>query len=122
MSSAPHRAVPIPDAPTAGLRCRIDTPRGLVTAAAGRIVVAGVAVAETGGAVRVEVRLDGGPWQPAAPDPDGAGRRWLRWQAELAVRPGHHRIHARACDPLAAAAGRTAGPMPGWSVREFVVT
>jgi hypothetical protein len=123
MKNAPRRIEPLVAIPTVRLRCRIDSPRGLLTAPDGLVLVTGVAAAEPGGPVRVEVRLDGGPWRPAVPEAEPSGGRWLRWQAELRVLPGLHRVHARATDPGGGPAPRPwARPMQGWSVREFVLT
>ena len=78
------------------LASRIDVPRGQVTA--GEVVVAGVAWAQHTGIGAVQVRVDGGPWQPAelaeTTGPD-TWRQWSwRWQAEL----GEHTVECRAQD------------------------
>jgi DMSO/TMAO reductase YedYZ molybdopterin-dependent catalytic subunit len=59
---------------------RIDTPRGLSQVPAGRTVkVAGVAWAQTRGIARVEVRVDGGPWQQATLAPQANLESWRQW-------------------------------------------
>ncbi|THA56809.1 molybdopterin-dependent oxidoreductase [Streptomyces sp. A1136] len=77
---------------------RIDTPRPLAEPAAGRVVVAGVAWALHRGVSRVEVRVDGGPWQEARladSDGDDTWRQWLwPWEAT----PGRHTLEVRATD------------------------
>jgi DMSO/TMAO reductase YedYZ molybdopterin-dependent catalytic subunit len=59
---------------------RIDTPRGLSEAKAGGTVkVAGVAWAQTRGIDKVEVRVDGGPWQQATLAPQANVDSWRQW-------------------------------------------
>ena len=65
---------------------------------AGRVTVAGIAWAQHTGIDRVEVRVDGGPWQPAElstevnPDSGGCGGSTSRWP------PGDHTVQSRATD------------------------
>lgn len=85
---------------------RIDTPRAGAEPAAGRIAVAGVAWAQHRGIARVEVRVDGGPWQEArlgAADGDDTWRQWV-WPWDAA--PGRHTLEVRATD-------RTGAVQPG---------
>ncbi|MER5934884.1 molybdopterin-dependent oxidoreductase [Streptomyces sp. NPDC002054] len=98
---------------------RIDTPRPFAKPAAGRVAVAGVAWAQHRGIDRVEVRVDGGPWQQArlaAPDGVDTWRQWVwEWDAE----PGSHTLEARATDGTGAPqTGERAGTVPdgatGW--------
>ncbi|MGW7189085.1 molybdopterin-dependent oxidoreductase, partial [Streptomyces sp. NPDC054838] len=98
---------------------RIDTPRPLAEPAAGRVVVAGVAWAQHRGIARVEVRVDGGPWQEARladADGDDTWRQWLwPWQAA----PGRHTLEVRATDRTGVAqTGERSGTVPdgatGW--------
>jgi DMSO/TMAO reductase YedYZ molybdopterin-dependent catalytic subunit len=78
---------------------RIDVPASGSQVRAGRVTVAGVAWAQHKGIDAVEVRVDGGQWQPAAlaavPGID-TWRQWV-WQWPDA-RPGSHLIEARATD------------------------
>ena len=79
---------------------RIDTPQGLQRLTPGRVVIAGVAWSQDhGGIEKVEVRIDGGPWQAAALGPEVSPvywRQWyLPWQATTA---GRHEVTARATD------------------------
>ncbi|MET0931317.1 MAG: molybdopterin-dependent oxidoreductase [Aeromicrobium sp.] len=77
---------------------RIDVPRGGSSIDAGSTVVAGVAWAQHVGVSAVEVRVDGGDWQPAtlavAPNVD----TWVQWSVELAIDAGDHTIESRATD------------------------
>jgi DMSO/TMAO reductase YedYZ molybdopterin-dependent catalytic subunit len=75
---------------------RIDTPRPLSDSDAGRVVVGGVAWAQGVGIERVEVRVDGGPWQPATLGPSAGDDYWRQWSWEWDARPGQHYLACRA--------------------------
>jgi DMSO/TMAO reductase YedYZ molybdopterin-dependent catalytic subunit len=75
---------------------RIDTPRG--STAAGDTVVAGVAWATHRGISRVQVQVDGGPWQDARLGPDVGLDYWRQWYLPWSATPGRHRLAARAFD------------------------
>lgn len=75
---------------------RIDTPRPLSTTDAGEIVVAGVAWAQQRGIGKVEVRIDGGPWQEARLGPDAGVDYWRQWFLPWDARPGQHQLEVRA--------------------------
>jgi DMSO/TMAO reductase YedYZ molybdopterin-dependent catalytic subunit len=78
---------------------RIDTPRPLATVAAGRTVIGGIAWAQhQGGLERVEVRVDGGPWQPARLGPDVGVDYWRQWYLPWTAEPGQHTLAVRATD------------------------
>lgn len=77
---------------------RIDRPRGLDTVPAGRVTAAGIAWAQHRGIARVEVRLDGGPWQQAQLAEELSRDTWRMWRADLQVPPGNHFIETRATD------------------------
>jgi DMSO/TMAO reductase YedYZ molybdopterin-dependent catalytic subunit len=78
------------------ISARIDTPRALATLDAGERLVGGVAWAQqSGGVMRVEVRIDGGPWQPATLGPDGGNDYWRQWFLRWDASPGDHTIAAR---------------------------
>jgi len=98
---------------------RIDVPKDGATVKAGQVAVAGIAWAQHRGVKAVEVRLDGGAWQPAelaAEDTIDTWRQWVwRWNAA----PGHHKIAVRATDKTGAVqTGAEAPPAPdgatGW--------
>ena len=77
---------------------RIDTPKPLSEAKAGRVAVAGVAWAQQRGISAVEVRVDDGDWQRArlatAPSTD----LWVQWVYEWDATPGPHNLAVRATD------------------------
>jgi DMSO/TMAO reductase YedYZ molybdopterin-dependent catalytic subunit len=77
---------------------RIDRPRGLDTVPAGRFTAAGIAWAQHRGISRVEVRVDGGPWQEAMLSTEVSRDTWRMWRAELMLAPGNHNIESRATD------------------------
>ncbi|MEU9301990.1 molybdopterin-dependent oxidoreductase [Streptomyces sp. NPDC048269] len=98
---------------------RIDTPRPSTTLVPGPVPVAGVAWAQHRGITRVEVRVDGGPWQEArlgASDGDDTWRQWVwPWQATA----GRHTLEVRATDRTGVPqTGERAGTLPdgatGW--------
>jgi len=76
---------------------RIDTPRGS-TVPGGAVTVAGIAWAQHTGIAKVEVRVDGGPWQAATLSAEVSVDTWRMWRAELALPPGSHTVEARATD------------------------
>ncbi len=78
---------------------RIDTPRPLSTVPAGRTVIGGVAWAQhQGGIERVEVRVDGGPWQQARLGPSAGSDYWRQWYLPWTAEPGRHALAVRAVD------------------------
>ena len=105
---------------------RIDLPRGFGTVAAGTVTVAGIAWSQPRGISKVEVRMDGGPWQVADLATDVSGATWRMWRTTFDLRPGSHTVQCRATD----ADGETqteqgADPVPdgatGWPAAIFTV-
>jgi DMSO/TMAO reductase YedYZ molybdopterin-dependent catalytic subunit len=77
---------------------RIDSPRGFDDVPAGRVVVAGIAWAQHTGVDKVEVRTDGGQWQPAELATEVGVNTWRMWRAGVEVGRGEHRVEVRATD------------------------
>ncbi|RIV38617.1 molybdopterin-dependent oxidoreductase [Micromonospora radicis] len=77
---------------------RIDTPRPRNRPGAGPVVVAGVAWAQHRGISRVEVRVDGGPWQPAELAATVSVDTWVQWSWRWEATPGEHTLQVRATD------------------------
>ncbi|WP_438941344.1 molybdopterin-dependent oxidoreductase [Micromonospora craterilacus] len=77
---------------------RIDTPRPRHRPAAGPVTVAGVAWAQHRGIRRVEVRVDGGPWQEAELAPTVSVDTWVQWSWRWQATPGEHTLQVRATD------------------------
>jgi len=78
------------------ISARIDTPRALEQLNPGETVVGGVAwCQQSGGVARVDVRIDGGPWQRATLGPDGGNDYWRQWFLRWDAEPGSHSIAAR---------------------------
>ncbi|WP_310529565.1 molybdopterin-dependent oxidoreductase [Nocardioides sp.] len=75
---------------------RIDTPKPLSDTDAGRTFIGGVAWAQGVGIAGVEVRIDGGPWQPATMGPDAGNDYWRQWYLEWDAKPGQHFVASRA--------------------------
>jgi DMSO/TMAO reductase YedYZ molybdopterin-dependent catalytic subunit len=106
------------------LSSRVDTPRALSTIRSGRTVIGGVAWAQPHGVAKVEVRLDGGEWQPARLGPSAGVEYWRQWYLPWQATSGSHQIAVRATDRR----GRTqtadrATPFPDGSsgIQEVVV-
>ncbi|MGP4017618.1 molybdopterin-dependent oxidoreductase [Saccharopolyspora sp. 5N708] len=77
---------------------RIDRPRAQASVPAGPVTVAGIAWAQHTGIDRVEVRADGGPWQPAELATDVSRDTWRMWRATIDLPPGEHVVECRATD------------------------
>jgi DMSO/TMAO reductase YedYZ molybdopterin-dependent catalytic subunit len=77
---------------------RIDVPRDGSTVDAGTVTVAGVAWAQHVGVRGVEVRVDGGPWQPATLGVAANADTWVQWSVPWDAEPGEHTLEARATD------------------------
>lgn len=77
---------------------RIDVPRSFARVAAGRTPVGGVAWSQGRGIERVEVRVDGGPWNAAELAVEDNENTWRQWVWEWDAAPGMHRLEVRATD------------------------
>jgi len=77
---------------------RIDVPRDGATLPAGRVAVAGVAWAPTRGIAKVEVQVDGGPWQAARLGDVANDNTWVQWLFEWEGVTGDHELSVRATD------------------------
>jgi DMSO/TMAO reductase YedYZ molybdopterin-dependent catalytic subunit len=77
---------------------RIEAPPDGGNVAAGTVRVGGHAWAQHTGIEKVEVRLDGGAWQPAELGRVPGNDTWVQWVASVAVHPGEHTLTVRATD------------------------
>ena len=77
---------------------RIDVPRRDAAVRAGRVVVAGTAWAQHVGVERVEVRADGGRWQPAELAAEAGIDTWRMWRTAVDLTPGRHTLQVRSLD------------------------
>ena len=77
---------------------RVDTPRSLEKVAAGTIVVAGVAWAQTRGITKVEVSVDDAAWVEATLADELNINTWRQWSFPWEATPGRHRLTVRATD------------------------
>ena len=75
---------------------RIDTPKPLSQTKAGQSFIGGVAWAQTRGVRAVEVKIDGGGWQPATMGPSAGKDYWRQWFVEWDAKPGQHTLSCRA--------------------------
>ncbi|MCY7400764.1 MAG: molybdopterin-dependent oxidoreductase [Nocardioides sp.] len=78
------------------LSSRIDTPKGLSSTDAGKVVIGGVAWSQNVGIDKVEVRIDGGAWQEAKLGPAVTDDYWRQWFLEWDAEPGQHFLASRA--------------------------
>lgn len=83
------------DAPVK-IASRIDTPGPLASLEAGENVLGGVAWAQRRGVATVEVRIDGGQWQPGQLGPDAGVDYWRQWFLRWDAAPGQHLLAVRA--------------------------
>jgi DMSO/TMAO reductase YedYZ molybdopterin-dependent catalytic subunit len=74
---------------------RIDVPGDADALAPGPVTVAGVAWAPPDGVERVEVSVDGGPWQPAQLAAEVAPEMWRQWRFEWHAGEGAHELRVR---------------------------
>lgn len=79
---------------------RIDTPAPLAELERGEVVIGGVAWAQqSGGVAKVQVRIDGGPWQDAELGPSAGNDYWRQWAFLWdAEESGQHNLAARVVD------------------------
>ena len=75
---------------------RIDTPKPLARIKPGRTAIGGVAWAQTRGIKTVEVRIDGGAWQPAELGPEVNLDYWRQWYLPWDATAGTHMLSVRA--------------------------
>jgi DMSO/TMAO reductase YedYZ molybdopterin-dependent catalytic subunit len=97
------------------LSSRIDRPLGDVAVRPdGTVLVAGVAWAQDVGVRSVELRVDGGAWDPADVADAGTSSTWRQWRwAWLPPGPGRYRIEVRAIDEAGTVqTGQRADPFP----------
>ncbi|MFE5556370.1 molybdopterin-dependent oxidoreductase [Streptomyces sp. NPDC056544] len=104
---------------TVKTQSRIDTPRPYADLAPGRVPVAGVAWAQHRGIERVQVRVDGGPWQEARLGAADGVDTWRQWVWPWEATPGPHTLEVRATDGTGAVqTGVRTGTVPdgatGW--------
>jgi DMSO/TMAO reductase YedYZ molybdopterin-dependent catalytic subunit len=104
---------------------RIDTPKGLSNIKSGKTVIGGVAWAQQRGVGRVEVRIDGGPWQVAKLGPDVGVDYWRQWYLLWDAAPGPHQLAVRATTvdgETQTAARVTVFPDGATGIQEILVT
>ena len=75
---------------------RIDTPKSFDEIGAGETFIGGVAWAQDRGIGKVEVQVDGGPWQPAELGPSAGVDYWRQWYLPWDAKPGQHTLTVRA--------------------------
>lgn len=77
---------------------RIDVPADGDQVRAGTVGIGGIAWSQHTGIERVEIQIDGGPWQHAelggVPDTD----TWVQWGLQVPLAAGQHQVAVRATD------------------------
>lgn len=91
---------------------RIDVPHDGAGVAVGPVVIAGVAWAPDRGVAKVEVRVDDGPWLPAAISAPISKATWVQWRLGWDAASGDHTIEVRATDGLGAVQTDQVSPPP----------
>jgi hypothetical protein len=66
--------------------------------AAGRVVVGGVAWAQTRGIEAVEIRIDDGEFEPVQLADELTTESWRQWRFDWDATPGRHDLTVRATD------------------------
>jgi DMSO/TMAO reductase YedYZ molybdopterin-dependent catalytic subunit len=103
---------------------RIDTPKPFSTVTAGPTVIGGVAWAQHRGIRRVEVRINGGAWQPVRLGPDAGLDYWRQWYLPWDAPTGRHLVAVRAITEdgdVQTAVRRTPFPAGSSGIQEVVV-
>ncbi len=78
---------------------RIDTPKVLEEIKAGDTFIGGIAWAQrNGGVAKVQVQVDGGPWQDAQLGPSAGNDYWRQWHFPWRAEPGQRNIACRVID------------------------
>jgi len=81
---------------------RIDVPRNNARVSGGEVTIAGVAWAQHRGISVVEVRVDGGAWQPVELAATVSADTWRQWVYRWPAAAGKHTISVRAADATGA--------------------
>ena len=105
---------------------KIDTPARGAAVAAGSVVVAGAAWAQDRGISKVEVQVDGGPWNPATLGAQDTIDTWRQWEWTWQAAGGNHQLAVRATDDTGTVqTAQNAPPFPsgstGWHTVDVVV-
>jgi DMSO/TMAO reductase YedYZ molybdopterin-dependent catalytic subunit len=77
---------------------RIDAPRDGASRSPGPVTVAGVAWAQHRGIAKVEVQVDGGPWEVATLAATVSADTWRQWSYQWPATKGTHVLRVRATD------------------------
>ena len=96
-----------------GPQCRIDVPNTSARLLPGEQVAAGVAWSPPHGVVRVEFRIDGGPWQVCTLADALGPSAWRHWSIYWQASSGRHFIETRAWGRNGVQSETVAAPYPG---------
>jgi DMSO/TMAO reductase YedYZ molybdopterin-dependent catalytic subunit len=89
----------------------IDTVRASGEGAQRMMSIGGIAYAGARGIRKVEVQIDGGPWQPATlRTPALSPLTWVQWRLDVPYRAGRHTFRVRATDGTGALQETTVRP------------
>ena len=108
---------------TIKLESKIDTPTSFAQVKAGTVTVAGSAWHPTVGIRKVELSVDGGPWQAASLAAVESVDTWRLWRWDWQATPGSHTLAVRATDNNGHVQTATSAPVVpnGTSGRQSVV-
>jgi DMSO/TMAO reductase YedYZ molybdopterin-dependent catalytic subunit len=102
---------------------RIDVPHDGDSRPAGTVPVGGIAWAQHRGVRQVEVRVDGGSWQPATLAADPSIDSWVQWRYAWRAIAGTHTIAVRATDATGVPqTGVPADPVPNGASGYHTIT
>ncbi|MGO2746966.1 molybdopterin-dependent oxidoreductase [Microbacterium sp.] len=106
---------------------RIDVPGVRSNVTSGTVAVAGVAWAQHTGIASVEVRVDGGSWEPARLATPISSDTWVQWVYEWDAAAGQHELEVRATDQAGQTQSGTPVPVvpdgaEGWDTVTVTVT
>ncbi len=90
---------------------RIDTPHNGAHLSQGMVPIAGVAWAQHRGISRVDVRVDGGPWNEASLSAQDTVDTWRQWVWRWSATAGDHLLEARATDGTGAVQTEIPAPL-----------
>ena len=102
---------------------RIDRPKPFTRLTAGTQTIAGVAWAQGRGIRKVEVSIDGGPWNDTELLPVPSVDTWVPWRYAWKATPGPHSIAVRATDDSGVAqTEQRATPFPDGATGRHTIT
>lgn len=91
---------------------RIDVPSATAVLKPGDCVIAGVGWSPPGGVVKVELRVDGGPWRSCILASALGPSAWVHWKFHWQAPPGRHTLEVRTWGRDGVQSAEQAAPYP----------